>query len=88
MHVWQMQEAKARLSELVKLAESEGPQDITVHGKSVAVVVSRATSSACRAADNRSSISCASRRCTVSKSLSSSETAASRGRWSLELAGR
>jgi len=38
-----MQEAKARLSEVVKLAESEGPQDITVHGRSVAVVVSRAT---------------------------------------------
>ena len=43
MHAWQMQEAKARLSELVKLAESEGPQDITVHGRSVAVIVSRAT---------------------------------------------
>ena len=43
MHAWQMQEAKARLSEVVKLAESEGPQDITLHGRSVAVVVSRAT---------------------------------------------
>ena len=43
MHTWQMQEAKAHLSEVVKLAESEGPQDITVHGRSVAVVVSRAT---------------------------------------------
>lgn len=42
MHTWQMQEAKARLSEVVKLAESEGPQDITLHGRSVAVVVSRA----------------------------------------------
>jgi prevent-host-death family protein len=41
MHSWQMQEAKARLSELVKRAESEGPQDITLHGKSVAVVLSR-----------------------------------------------
>lgn len=41
MHVWQMQEAKARLSELVKCAESEGPQDITLHGQSVAVVLSR-----------------------------------------------
>lgn len=41
MHTWQMQEAKARLSELVKLAESEGPQDITLHGRSVAVVLSR-----------------------------------------------
>jgi len=41
MHAWQMQEAKARLSEVVKLAESEGPQDITLHGQSVAVLVSR-----------------------------------------------
>jgi prevent-host-death family protein len=42
MQVWQIQEAKAKLSELLKRAESEGPQDITSHGKSVAVVVSRA----------------------------------------------
>lgn len=32
MHAWQMQEAKARLSEVVKCAESEGPQNITLHG--------------------------------------------------------
>ncbi len=43
MQTWQMQEAKARLSEVVKRAEHDGPQDITLHGKSVAVVVSRAT---------------------------------------------
>lgn len=42
MHSWQMQEAKARLSEVVKRAEAEGPQDITLHGRSVAVVLSRA----------------------------------------------
>jgi prevent-host-death family protein len=41
MQAWQMQDAKARLSELVKMAET-APQDITVHGRSVAVVVSRA----------------------------------------------
>ena len=41
MQTWQMQEAKARLSELVKRAEQDGPQDITLHGRSVAVVVSR-----------------------------------------------
>ena len=41
MHVWQIQEAKARLSEVVRLAESEGPQDITLHGQSVAVLLSR-----------------------------------------------
>lgn len=37
-----MQEAKARLSEVVKKAEAEGPQDITLHGHSVAVMLSRA----------------------------------------------
>lgn len=42
MHSWQMQEAKSRLSEVVKDAASEGPQEITAHGKSVAVVLSRA----------------------------------------------
>lgn len=42
MKEWQMQEAKAHLSELVRRVESEGPQDITLHGRSVAVVVSRA----------------------------------------------
>jgi prevent-host-death family protein len=42
MQTWQMQEAKAKFSELVKRAELEGPQDITLHGRSVAVLVSRA----------------------------------------------
>ena len=42
MQTWQMQEAKARLSEVVKRAERDGPQDITLHGRSVAVVLSRA----------------------------------------------
>lgn len=42
MQTWQMQEAKARLSELVKQAELDGPQDITIHGRSVAVMLSRA----------------------------------------------
>jgi len=42
MQTWQMQEAKARLSEVVKRAERHGPQDITLHGRSVAVMVSRA----------------------------------------------
>lgn len=40
MHSWQMQQAKARLSEVVKEAERSGPQEITVHGRPVAVVVS------------------------------------------------
>ena len=41
MQSWQMQTAKARFSELVKHAAQEGPQEITLHGQSVAVVVSR-----------------------------------------------
>jgi len=41
MHAWQMQDAKAKLSEVVKCAEIEGPQSITVHGRSVAVLISR-----------------------------------------------
>ena len=43
MNTWQMQEAKARLSELVKSAEYEGPQYIIHHGNSVAVVISQTT---------------------------------------------
>jgi len=41
MQTWQIQTAKARFSDVVKSAKTEGPQNITVHGKSVAVVVSR-----------------------------------------------
>ena len=41
MSTWQLQEAKARMSEVVKKAANEGPQEITVHGKSAAVVISK-----------------------------------------------
>ena len=37
---WQLQEAKNRLSELVRRAREEGPQVITVHGSDAAVVMS------------------------------------------------
>jgi prevent-host-death family protein len=37
---WQLQDAKNRLSELVRKAREEGPQTITVHGTDAAVVVS------------------------------------------------
>jgi len=37
---WQLQEAKNRLSEVVRRARSEGPQIITLHGADAAVVVS------------------------------------------------
>lgn len=39
---WQLQHAKARLSDLVKSAASDGPQEITVRGEPAAVVLSRA----------------------------------------------
>jgi prevent-host-death family protein len=39
---WQLQEAKNRLSEVVRLAQSEGPQTITVRGEDAVVVVSAA----------------------------------------------
>ncbi len=40
MHLWQLQEAKANLSELVRCAKSEGPQEISVRGKPSVVVLS------------------------------------------------
>ena len=39
---WQLQDAKAKLSELVKRAQTEGAQEITVHGELKAVVLSKA----------------------------------------------
>ena len=42
MRQWQVQEAKARLSELLEAATNRGPQEITYHGRSAAVVMSRA----------------------------------------------
>ena len=36
---WQLQEAKNRLSQVVDLAQSHGPQTITLRGKPAAVVV-------------------------------------------------
>ena len=37
---WQVQEAKNRFSALVKAAEDDGPQVITVHGRERAVLIS------------------------------------------------
>jgi len=36
---WQVQQAKARFSELLERALKEGPQTVTRHGKPVAVMV-------------------------------------------------
>lgn len=40
MKSWQVQEAKARFSALVRSVETDGPQTITVHGRRAAVVLS------------------------------------------------
>jgi prevent-host-death family protein len=36
---WRLQDAKARFSELVRLAHSKGPQHVTLHGRDAVVVV-------------------------------------------------
>ena len=41
MGQWQLQEAKARFSQMIRLAQDE-PQLITVHGQETAVVLSKA----------------------------------------------
>ncbi|MBL4760807.1 MAG: type II toxin-antitoxin system Phd/YefM family antitoxin [Mariprofundaceae bacterium] len=40
MTSWQLQDAKARLSEVIKSAIQEGPQEVTVRGKPSAVIIS------------------------------------------------
>ena len=39
---WALQDAKARFSELVRLAHSAGPQHVTLHGRDAVVVVDAA----------------------------------------------
>jgi prevent-host-death family protein len=36
---WKLEDAKARLSEVVRLASTEGPQMVTVRGKEAAVIL-------------------------------------------------
>lgn len=40
MAIWQVQEAKTKLSEVIDRAINEGPQTITRHGKARAVLLS------------------------------------------------
>jgi prevent-host-death family protein len=40
MNIWPLQDAKNRLSEVVRLAMSEGEQQITVRGESAVTVIS------------------------------------------------
>jgi prevent-host-death family protein len=36
---WQLQDAKARFSEVVRRAKQEGPQHVTVHGREEVVII-------------------------------------------------
>jgi len=40
MHQWALQDAKAKFSEMVRDAQADGPQEITLRGEPVAVVLS------------------------------------------------
>lgn len=40
--IWQLQDAKARLSEVVRASQEHGPQEISVHGKTAAVLIAKA----------------------------------------------
>lgn len=46
---WQLQDAKNRLSEVIKLARAQGPQTVTLRGERAAVVLSAADYDALRA---------------------------------------
>ena len=39
-HAWKLEDAKARFSEVVRLARSQGPQSVSVRGKPAVVVIS------------------------------------------------
>ncbi len=41
MKTWQLQEAKARLSEVVREANIHGPQEITLRGEPAVVIMSK-----------------------------------------------
>ncbi len=38
-NIWSLQDAKARFSEVVRLAETQGPQHVTRHGGEAVVVI-------------------------------------------------
>lgn len=53
---WAFQDAKARLSEVVRRAEAEGPQEISVRGKPAVVVLSAAEFAALKKKKKRKSL--------------------------------
>jgi prevent-host-death family protein len=49
--IWKLEDAKARFSEVVRLAQSQGPQHVTVRGKDAVVVISAEELNRLRPAD-------------------------------------
>jgi antitoxin Phd len=43
--VWSLQDAKAKFSEVVRLAQTEGPQIVTVHGREAVTITKSTTDS-------------------------------------------
>lgn len=41
MNQWQLQEAKAHLSQVVRSAVTDGPQEITLRGEAVVIVIAK-----------------------------------------------
>ena len=38
-HIWSLQDAKAKLSKVIRQMQADGPQILTVHGKKTAMLV-------------------------------------------------
>ena len=53
---WKLGEAKAKFSELVRLAKSGHPQRVTVHGKDAVVIVAADTFEALQAREQSTSL--------------------------------
>jgi antitoxin Phd len=41
MHIWQLQEAKAQFSHVVKMAKTQGPQSVTVRGIEEIIIIAK-----------------------------------------------
>jgi antitoxin Phd len=53
LQTWKLEDAKARFSEVVRLAATKGPQLVTIRGKDAAVVLSPAEFERLRPAEKR-----------------------------------
>ncbi|MBL0157643.1 MAG: type II toxin-antitoxin system prevent-host-death family antitoxin [Bryobacterales bacterium] len=53
-NTWSLQDAKARFSEVVRLAETQGPQHVTRHGGEAVVIIRSADFAKLAGAPNKS----------------------------------